>query len=380
MVTKQIIKHPKSAIEVIVTVPWADLEKVYGETLERLAQEVEMPGFRKGSAPLDMVEPRIASQISQEVVKNTMPQALIDALQGETIVPIDYPQYTLISFSKGQDLKFSARLTEKPVVSIGDYKTIKKQRPTLKQVTDEEVQKLVEDLFKRWKSRQPVNQAPQAANQEIAASPAAPRNDSGQGPSGSMSFNAPSSTLDTPAAPLAAVATDTPDDTFAKAVGAESLEDLKKKIRADLENEAKYNNELDYEESILQEVEKMTTVEVPEVLIQDELNRMLVSLQRRITDAGMLFDDYLRSQGKTLESLKQEWRPQAEKNVRMELGLAEIARMEKVDISDQELQAEIDKIQDNRVKQQFNSQEPRMHLRHALRQTKTLNLLKTLVG
>jgi len=375
MVTKQIIKHPKAVIEVQVTVPWADIEKAYNDTLTRLAQEVELPGFRKGAAPLNMVEPRIASNISQELVKNTMPQALIDALQGETIVPIDYPQYTLISFSKGNDLEFSARLTEKPVVKIGDYKTIKKERPAMKQVGDEEVQKLVDDLFKRWKARQPVTATPQAAT----AQPSQPQ------AVGSMSFNAPAnaqpaSTLDTPAAPVAAVASEVPDDTFAKAVGAESLEDLKKKIRADLENEAKYNSELDYEESILQEVEKMTTVEVPEVLIQDELNRMLVSLQRRITDAGMLFDDYLRSQGKTLESLKLEWRPQAETNVRMELGLAEIARMESVEIADQELQAEIDKIQDNRVKQQFNSQEPRMHLRHALRQTKTLNLLKTLVG
>lgn len=378
MVSKQIIKHPKSAIEVQVTVPWADVEKAYNDTLTRLSADVELPGFRKGAAPLNMVEPRIASQISQELVKNTMPQALIDALQGETIVPIDYPQYTLISFSKGNDLKFSARLTEKPVVKIGDYKTIKKERISAKAVTEEEVQRLVDDLFKRWKARQPVSASPQPA--------AAPASQGSQPQAaGSMSFNAPAntapaSTLDTPAAPVAALATENPDDTFAKAVGAESLEDLKKKIRTDLENEAKYNNELDYEESILQEVEKMTTVEVPEVLIQDELNRMLVSLQRRITDAGMLFDDYLRSQGKTLDSLKNEWRPQAEKNVRMELGLAEIARMENVNISDQELQAEIDKIQDNRVKQQFNSQEPRMHLRHALRQTKTLNLLKTLVG
>ena len=64
----------------------------------------------------------------------------------------------------------------------------------------------------------------------------------------------------------------------------------------------------------------------------------------------------------------------------MELGLSEIARQEGVNISDDELQAEIDKIQDARVKQQFSQQEPKMQLRHALRQTKTLNLLKGLVG
>ena len=57
---------------------------------------------------------------------------------------------------------------------------------------------------------------------------------------------------------------------------------------------------------------------------------MLVSLQRRVADMGLLLEDYLKGQNKTLEQLKGEWRPQAEKNVRMELGLAEIARMENV--------------------------------------------------
>ena len=130
----------------------------------------------------------------------------------------------------------------------------------------------------------------------------------------------------------------------------------------------------------MQQVEKITTVELPDILIQDELNRMLVSLQRRVADMGLLLEDYLKGQGKTLEQIKAEWNPQAEKNVRMELGLAEIARQENVTISDAELQAEVDKIQDGRVKKQFETQEPRLHLRHALRQTRTLDLLKKMVG
>ena len=115
------------------------------------------------------------------------------------------------------------------------------------------------------------------------------------------------------------------------------------------------------------------------MLIQDELNRMMLSLQRNVSDRGMLLEEYLKTQNKTAEQLKAEWKPQAERNVRMELGLSEIARNENVNITDEELQAEIDKIQDARVKSQFAAQEPRMHLRHALRQTKTLNLLKTIV-
>ena len=124
--------------------------------------------------------------------------------------------------------------------------------------------------------------------------------------------------------------------------------------------------------------------------VMDEINSSLndskgiVSHQRRLAfslslGTSVLLEDYLKSQGKTLEQIKSEWRVQAEKNVRMELGLAEVARAENVSISDAELQAEVDKIQDNKVKQQFEAQEPRLHLRHALRQTKTLNLLKTIV-
>lgn len=331
MVTKTINKLPKAQVEVTITVPWADIETRWNDMYNKLASEVEVAGFRKGQAPANMVEPRIANSLQQEVFKIVMPQALIEALQGSNVVPIDYPQYNVISFTKGSQLVFTAKVTERPTVKIGNYKILNAKRPLAKQVTDEEVQKVIDDLFNRWKSRNAEN------------------------------------------------AQATMDDVFAKGVGAESLADLKTKIKTDLESESKYNNELDYEESILQEVEKVTNVDIPEVLIQDELNRMMLSLQRNVSDRGMLLEEYLKTQNKTAEQIKTEWRPQAERNVRMELGLSEIARMENVNITDEELQAEIDKIQDARVKSQFQSQEPRMHLRHALRQTKTLNLLKTIV-
>lgn len=359
MLTKNIAKLPKSVTEVSITVPWADLSAKWDQVFQRLSVEVEIPGFRKGAAPSDMVEQRISSQVQQELLKEVMPQTLMEALSGSEIVPIDYPQYQVQSFSKGSDLVFKARVTERPQVSVGDYKTIKVTKSTPKVVADPEVDKVVEDLFKRWKARLQAAPTGQTTSQT--------------GLAGSVNFGTQ------PATPVTQ-SSESPDDNFAQAVGAQNLADLKQKIKTDLENEAKYESELDYEESILQQVEKMTTVEVPEVLVSDELNRMLVSLQRRVADMGLLLEDYLKNQNKTMEGIKSEWKPQAEKNVRMELGLSEIARSENVNVSDEELQAEIDKIQDQRTKAQFETQEPRMHLRHALRQTKTLNLLKTLVG
>lgn len=371
MITKNITKQPKAIVEVQVTVPWADIEPKWNEVLAKMASDVELPGFRKGQAPLPMVEQNLGNKFSDEVFKTVFPAFLVEALQGSDIVPIDYPKYQLISFAKGGQLVFRAVVTQKPEVKIGDFKAISVQRPATKSVTEEDVNKLIEDLFKRWKAKNPANStsAPLSAGLQPTAN--------SQSAAGSMNFNGPASN----AAPQPSVTntSDSPDDNFAKAVGALTLSDLKTKIKADLENESKYNNELDFEEAILQEVEKITTVDVPEILIEDELNRMLVSLQKRVSDMGLLVEEYLKGQNETLEGLKAKWQVQAEKNVRMELGLAEIARQEKVEISDAELQTEIDKITDARLKAQFDAAEPRLHLKHSLRQMRTLDLLKTLV-
>lgn len=331
MLTKQINKLPNSVVEVAITIPWEDLTALYDQTLTNYASTLEIPGFRKGQVPTNLVEERFTKNLQDELLKIAMPQSLMAALQGTDIVPIDYPKYQDIHFTKGQTTSFKAIVAVKPVVSLGDYKTISVSKSVPKPVTDQDLTKILTDLFNRWKAR-----TPDATQTE-------------------------------------------PDDAFAKAIGVGTLNDLKTKLRTDLENEAKYNSELDFEESILQQVEKLTTVEVPEILIQDEINRMLVSLQRNVADRGILLDDYLKGQNETLETIKNKWRPQAEKNVRMELGLAEIAKSENVTISDEELQSEIDKIQDAKLKSQFASEEPKMHLRHALRQTKTLNLLKSLI-
>ncbi len=369
-ITKNIVKQPKAQVEVQIMAPWIDIEPTWTQTLQKMASEVEIPGFRKGLAPLNMAEQSLGNKLQDEVFKVIMPQILIEALQGTNIVPIDYPQYQIVSFQKEGNLQFTARVTERPTVVVGNYKTIKVAKPALKPVTDEQINKIVDELYRKWKLRQPQGSV-QPANPQ-------PQPVTNHQSGGSLNFN---QVVATPSNQTTALsATDAPDDLFAQSVGAVNVTDLKSKIRQDLENEAKYNNELDYEEAILQSVEKITQVDTPEILIQDELNRMMVSLQRSVTDRGLLLDEYLKSQNKTVEKLKEEWRSQAERNVRMELGLSEVARMEGVNISEDELQAEIDKIQDARVKAQFGDEEPKMQLRHALRQTKTLNLLKGIVG
>ena len=154
MITKNIVKQPKSIVEVTVTVLWGDVQTMWDQTLSKMAGEVELPGFRKGAAPLPMVESQLGTKLQDEVLKAAMPNFLIEALKGTDIVPIDYPKYDLIAFTKGQTIQFKATITNKPQVVVGNYKGIKVTRTAPKPVVEEEVQKIIDDLYKRWKAKQ----------------------------------------------------------------------------------------------------------------------------------------------------------------------------------------------------------------------------------
>jgi len=208
-ITKNIVNQPKSMAEIQISVPWADLAPKWDETLQKLGADLELPGFRKGQAPADMVEQRVAGQAQQQFLQTVMPQALMEALQGTNIVPIDYPKYQVNSFSKGQELKFTATVATRPAIQVGNYKGIKVIHPPLKQVTDEEVNKIIDDLYKRWKLRNPQGQ-----KSEVRPQTSDSQNQGG----GSLSFGDSNQ-------PTTQLASDQPDDVFAKGVGAENLAD-----------------------------------------------------------------------------------------------------------------------------------------------------------
>ena len=226
MISKNIVKQPKSIVEVTVTVPWSDLQTTWDQTLQKMAADIEIAGFRKGQAPLNMVEGQLGTRLQDEVLKNAMPNFLIEALKGTDIIPIDYPKYDLISFARGQQMQFKATITNRPQVTVGNYKTIKAVRPAIKTVADDEVTKVIDDLYKRWKVRQSSAVSSQLSAIKNQNSNAGSINYQGNGQA------------------------EIPNDEFAKAMGATTLNDLKTKIRADLEANEKNNNEIDYEEAI----------------------------------------------------------------------------------------------------------------------------------
>lgn len=106
-----------------ITVPWRIVEAARGGVVEKLSKEVQVPGFRKGTAPQNIAETHLKKEIVQEeVLKEVLGKAYNDAVTAEKLTPIITPRVHVETFEDGTDLVFSAELCEAPEVTLGDYK------------------------------------------------------------------------------------------------------------------------------------------------------------------------------------------------------------------------------------------------------------------
>lgn len=126
---------------------------------------------------------------------------------------------------------------------------------------------------------------------------------------------------------------------------------------------------------VLQTITKTATVEIPELLIENEVNRMLSRLIDQTGRLGLTVEQYLQSQGKTAEQLRADYAKQAEETLKAELVLDEIAKVEKIEVTDQEIEEAVKANPDPTTREQFEKEENRWYIRSILRRNKTLQRL-----
>jgi FKBP-type peptidyl-prolyl cis-trans isomerase (trigger factor) len=115
-------KLPDNSVEILVKVPWEEVEKEYQKALEELQKEATLPGFRKGKAPKAQVEKSIGKEkIYQEVIEQLIPRLYQEALTSQKINPIISPKVELIAAQEGKDWEIKFTTAEKPTVSLGNY-------------------------------------------------------------------------------------------------------------------------------------------------------------------------------------------------------------------------------------------------------------------
>src|SRR5690606_32283786 len=130
----EVVREENGTIKLTITLPWADVKKVKEEVIEETVAGAELPGFRKGKAPREMVEKSLnQTKISDEVLKRMLPQAYIETVQAEKINPIMNPKIQVQKITDGEDWVFTALTCETPNLKLGKYKdAVKKITATSK--------------------------------------------------------------------------------------------------------------------------------------------------------------------------------------------------------------------------------------------------------
>jgi trigger factor len=371
-------KLKQSRVKFTITANANDLDHAAGHAFEHLAPHVTVKGFRPGKAPRPLIVQQLGKgRLLSELVDHALPELLQEAAEKAKITIIEAPAYALEKLCELNDdgtvkadsmLHFTAEADYAPDVKVGDYKKIKITPAKIEEVTNKTIEEVLAQLADRRAQFTPVDRATKKGDR-VEIDFAGKRNGIPEerlasknhpvilgsntmipgfedeligkkaGDKHSFEINFPK---DYHAKDLAGekvvfdvVVHDVSEkklpelnDTLAQEFGHKKLDELKKAIRQERElafaDKAKQTDEAAVLEAFLPLIE----TEIPNSLIERELDRQIDTLREQAQAYGLGFDHYLQHLKKTEEELRQEMRPNAQKAVAIGLGLGEVVEKE----------------------------------------------------
>ena len=384
-----IIKLPKSEIELKIEVPVQEWQEFFDEAAKELAREIKIDGFRPGNAPAKLVEERIGSaKILEHAAEYCVKKCYIRAIMENNIEAIGRPEISVTKVAKDNPFEFKAKVAVMPEIQLPDYKKIaqsmQKEKKDIK-VIEEEIEKSVDWLAKSRTKYITVNRGAGEGDkveidfegscdgeklQELVSKnhpailgkgyliPGFEQNIIGMKEGEEKEFDLLFS-QDAPQKHLAGKIikfktrinlvqeAELPEinDSFAQSLGDfKDLSTLRQGIRDGLQTE-KQNQEKDrWRTELVKKISQEVEMEIPEVLIEGELQTILNETKAKVAEMGLDFNQFLERLKKTEADLLKEYQPQAEERVRVFLILKEIAKKEEIEVQEKEIEEETNKI------------------------------------
>lgn len=415
-------KLENNMAKIIVTVPNADFLKAVADSYSRNKGKYPVQGFRKGHAPQKMIENTYGEGVFYEdAINYIINDTYADALKESGLDVVSKANYDLADMGKDKDFVYTAEVATRPEVKLGEYKGIKVEKVD-EDVTDEDVTKALEAEQKR-NGRLVTVEGRSAANDDTVVidfdgSVDGNHFDGGKAEDyslklGSHSFidnfedqivghnvgdefdvnvtfpeNYGSKELAGKPAVFAikvkeikAEELPTIDDEFASEVSefdtlAEYKEDLKKKLVEEKKKQAKVMKE----NRVMEKVCENAEVTLPELMVETKIDGTIEDYNRQMMSQGMKLEDYMKYTGQTLEKLREQVKPQAERDLKTGLVLEEIVKRENVEVSDDEIEEELKKMAEAyQMKyediQKYMNDTERENIRENLKAQKAVQLL-----
>ena len=363
----------KGKIEVKVDVDKADFAKAYDQMLDVLGKDTKVEGFRPGNVPRDILEGKVGTnKILNEAASFLASKHLSEIFKKENILPLGNPAIAVSTLAKDSQFSFTASIISKPKVKVGNWKAIKVKRITAKEVGEKDVEESIKNIYEAWQK--------QSSSAKASEDKQAQSSDDDTS-SGKFIYDARGEKIFLKDETKVTKEPKEPkvDDEFAKAIGARDLAHLREIVKKDLAQIVADQVEAKLEEELFDEILKISVVEVPDILVDDEVNRMMVRINQTLEQQGRKLDDYLRDQGTTIDALRAKWRMQAEKNVKVTLAMDEIGSSEKVEVGKEEIENALKGVDRTKLTED-QKRDLENYMTVSLFQAKTLELVKKAVA
>ena len=385
MLKYKIKKQENDEVILEVEIEKSEVKTELNKICNDLSYKVKIPGFRKGKIPRNILEMHLTKEyLYEKTADELIEKTYYDAIKQSKIEPIDRPSVKVIQIEEEKPLIYEITVKVKPEVKIGSFDKIEVKKEAvkiLKKDVDSEILRMQESqakliITKDRKAKEgdfliidsesfvdgvPLkdgkmnkqlielgkNNSPEINKKLIGCSIGEEKDIVIKVSENSKDKELAGKDISYKIKVLEIKEKELPkiDDDFAKNFGNyKDLNEFKKSIKENLKNRAENISKNNYESELINKVEEVCEVKVPEVLVDREVNYMIKTLEEDLKTKNISLEDYLKSIKADESKLKKEYKSVAEKRVKKELILDKIAKDQKIEATDEELKKKIEEI------------------------------------
>lgn len=367
-----------------ITAPAAEVNAGYKKAVQKIANQANIPGFRKGKAPRAIIEMHYGKEaVKQEAFEIVANKAYSEALDQEKLIPVSDPKVEESTFEEGKDMELTIKVTLKPEPELGEYKGLHVEKKEV-EVTDEQVDAQIKDMMGRDAKMVVAEEGAVIEKGDFAIIDFAGTVDGepfsgGEGKGyplevGSNSFipGFEDQLVGLSKGDSTDVEVTFPEDYFVKdlagkeAIFKVNIQDVKRKELPELNDEyvasktdfktveelranykermqkaAEANAKAEYEHELIDLAVANAKFSVPEIMIEDKISQMVEEMKMSLESRKMSLDMYMQYTGLDMAKIRENQRPVAEENVKTDLVLDAIAKAEDIQVDMADVDAEI---------------------------------------
>lgn len=417
---------PDNKVKLTVTIPADELDDKLDHAAEHISEEVKIPGFRPGKAPFDVVERHVGAQaILEHAAEELVRETFVAAMLEEDLSTVGQPFFSFVKLAKGNDFVYTAEMALMPTVTkLADYDKLE-----VAKVDTEPTAEILEQT-KKDLARMQTKEVRATSGHKLEKGNKAVVNltmkkdgvilEGGESKNHGVFTDEPhyiegfvdnilgmaegeekNFTLKFPTEhyqkhlagqdvdftvkmnEIFQLESPVIDDAFAAKLGMKDTAELEEKLKENLRKEGEYEEARRQDKAVLDAIaDKSTFDAIPDLLVNQEIDKMVHELEHNIEEQGMDFKQYLSSIGKSMTDIKMDFTAPALQRIKVSIVLNEIAKREKVTVDAAELDKELDMIasrfdEKNEARKRVYEPEYREYVERQMINRKTIDLLKS---